>query len=305
MNTAAQVDTQLTSWLQAGLIKPEIVKNLAEACLGWSYVYGAYGQYDTPSLRESYAKKYASSMPDEAKVMISKCQVLREKNPRESCSGCKWYPSGKTRCFDCRGFTRWVFSKVDVSIKGVGATSQWNDNSNWQEKGTISNLPLGSVGVLFQQNGSKMQHTGIHIGGGNIVHCSGEVKYDSITNKHWTHYAIPKGMEGVVPVDKPTIKKGSKGEYVTLAQNELISLGYDVGPKGADGIFGTATQQAVKQFQTDYNVKPVDGIIGRKTWDALDNAVVTEYYKVTIPHLPKPTAETLVQQYAGATMEKE
>lgn len=303
MNTAAQVDAQLVQWIQAGLLKPAIVINLARACMGWPYIFGAAGQIDTPAFRRTSARRYEDSKPAEAAVIIERCQVASGR--KGTCEGCKWYPSGTTRSYDCRGFTRWVFGKVNVSIKGAGATSQWNDNSNWVEKGEIANMPLGVVCVLFMRDGNKMGHTGIHIGNGDIIHCSGEVKEDSITNKHWTHYAIPKNMEGVVPVSKPTIRKGSKGEYVTLAQNDLISLGYDVGPKGADGIFGTATQNAVKKFQTDYKITPVDGIVGPKTWEALDAAVVTEYYKVTINHVPLITAQALVSQYPNSTMEKE
>ena len=301
MNTAAQVDSQLVQWIQSGLLKPVIVINLAKACMGWSYVWGAAGQYCTPANRNSYAKR--SSCPEaESKVIINKCQALN--GTKGSCSGCKWYPGSTTRFFDCRGFTRWVFSKVNVSIQGSGATSQWKDNNNWTEKGEIANMPLGVVCVLFQQNGNKMAHTGIHIGNGEIIHCSGTVKEDTITNKHWTHYAIPKNMEGVVPVSKPTIKKGSKGEYVTLCQNDLISLGYSVGDEGADGIFGTATLNAVKQFQKDHGLN-ADGIVGPKTWEALDAAVVTEYYKVTINHVSLITAQALVNQYPNSTMEKE
>lgn len=305
MNTAKQVDTMLSLWIQARLLKTEVVIKLAEACMGWPYVFGAAGESDTPTTRLSFSDRYAKSKPEESAVIKSKCQVIRDKNPKVSCDGCKWYPDGSTRCFDCRGFTRWVFGKVGVKINGAGATSQWNDDNNWVEKGEIKDLPLGSICCLFQWSKGAMQHTGIHVGGGVIIHCSGEVKYDSITNTHWTHYAIPKNMDGVIPLNKPTLRRGSKGEYVVLAQNELISIGYDVGPKGADGIYGIATQNAVKKFQTDYNVSPVDGVIGPKTWEALDNVVVKECYKVTIPHVNKATAEALIKQYPDATMEKE
>jgi len=39
-----------------------------------------------------------------------------------------------------------------------------------------------------------MSHTGLHIGDGLIIHCSGEVKYGSTDDTTWTHWAIPIGL---------------------------------------------------------------------------------------------------------------
>ena len=63
----------------------------------------------------------------------------------------------------------------------------------------------------------------------------------------------------------PTIRKGSKGEYVKLLQTSLISLGYSCGKCCVDGDFGSATLSAVKAFQKDHGLV-VDGIVGPKTW---------------------------------------
>ena len=69
------------------------------------------------------------------------------------------------------------------------------------------------------------------------------------------------------PSDHPTIKKGSQGEAVKLAQKRLIVRYYDPGP--IDGRFGAKTEKAVKQYQGD---RPLlkDGIVGPKTWARLD-----------------------------------
>ena len=67
-------------------------------------------------------------------------------------------------------------------------------------------------------------------------------------------------------LDPPTIKKGSSGDAVRMAQQILTDYGYDPGP--VDGDFGTKTEQAVKQFQTDFGLT-VDGIVGPKTWAML------------------------------------
>ena len=65
--------------------------------------------------------------------------------------------------------------------------------------------------------------------------------------------------------NKPTVKKGSKGEYVELLQELLAVHGYIL---KADGDFGPVTDSAVRAFQRSRGLV-VDGIVGPKTWEAL------------------------------------
>lgn len=76
----------------------------------------------------------------------------------------------------------------------------------------------------------------------------------------------------------PTIRKGAKNNYVTILQQGLKKLGYDLGTygdnkDGIDGDYGSKTVNAVRKFQTKANIK-VDGICGPKTWEALAKALV-------------------------------
>lgn len=307
MNSAATVDNEIKNWKNMGLSKSEICVKAAEACMGWPYVFGGAGQYDTPNNRESYAGR--SSCPSaEAAVIRSLCQVLSGK--KSGCAGCKWYPSAKVRFFDCRGFTRWILQQVDILIQGGGATSQWNTESNWTAKGEIGSIP-NAVCCVFMKNSKtgKMEHTGLHVGDGIIIHCSGEVKRGKTTDKGWTHWAAPVGMDGDIPVPtpvKPTLRKGSSGSYVVELQQDLIALHYDLSPYGADGKFGAKTETAVKAFQKDSGLT-ADGIVGPKTWDALDAAVTPggTLYTVTIPHLDAARAQTLCTEYPEATIKEE
>ena len=310
MNTYSQVANDINNWKSMGLSKAEIVVKSAEDCLGWPYVWGGYGQKCTSSNRESYASR--SSCPAaEAKVIRSQCQILN--GSKSSCSGCQWYPGGCTLFFDCRGFTRWLLQQVGISLQGAGATSQWNTASNWVQKGPISEMPMDKVCCVFMKSGNTMSHTGMHIGGGNIIHCSGTVKRGKTTDRGWTHYAIPVGMEGDVPVptpttDKPTLRIGSSGPYVVECQQDLLKLGYDLSPYGADGKYGKTTSARIKEFQQSQGLK-ADGICGPMTWGALDQAVGPEpsetLYTVTIRHLTKDQADTLKAQYANAEVIKE
>lgn len=291
MNTASKVDELIKKWMTETDSKAEIVVNIAEACLGWPYVFGARGQYCTPSNRKA---RIRSDHP----TIYTKCQVLT--GPKTSCSGCKFYPGGPTRFFDCRGFTYWLFRQIGITINGAGATSQYNDNANWSEKGLIADMPRDIVCIVFKDVKGTKEHTGIYIGNGQIIHCSNGVQTGKITDKGWTHYAIPKGLDGKIDPDrKPTLKRGDKGQYVTLLQTQLDRKGYDLGSYGIDGDFGKATEAAVKKFQTD-NGLTADGIVGKKTWDALEEVTPTKLYTVHVPFLTETQAQALMDRYSGA-----
>ena len=305
MKTAEDVAKLIEEWSKPvhGYTKAELVAKIAEACMGWAYVYGAAGALCNPADRRSSYNGNKSRHPDEAEQIKKNCQVLNGKTT--SCNGCKWYPGGCTRYFDCRGFTRWVLAQVGITLKGAGCTSQWNTASNWKAKGKIEDMPLDQVCVVFwrdKKDKNVMAHTGLYVGNGVIIHCSGEVKKGKISDSGWTDYAIPNGMEGNVPGGKPTLKKGDKGSFVTLMQTKLIQLGYDVGKTGADGKFGANTESGLKAFQKKSGL-PVTGVCDDATWDALESGQ-TMLYTVTIQHVSKSVADGIIGKYGG-TMKKE
>lgn len=65
----------------------------------------------------------------------------------------------------------------------------------------------------------------------------------------------------------PTIQEGSTGPDVTVLQQRLNALGYDVG--AADGSFGAGTKEQVIKFQTDKGITPADGVVDTATWNAV------------------------------------
>ena len=275
VKSAKTVDEQVKKMKESGLSLMVVAWKTALLCVGWPYVYAGRGEKCTPANRRS---RYSASHP----TIKSKCQNF---DGKKLCSGCKWFPgSERVRFFDCRGFTYWILLTVfGWSLKGAGATSQWNNKSNWKDKGPISTIPENTLVCLFQQdksNKSKMAHTGFGYFG-ETCECQVGVQHFKTRNKKWTHWAIPMCYDQPAPTPtptptpttkKPTIKRGSTGKYVKECQNDLILLGYDVGPTGADGKFGKNTEKAVKAFQKDHKLK-VDGIVGPATWAALDAAV--------------------------------
>lgn len=238
---------------------------LAQEHLGDPYVYGAWGSPCTPELR----RKYARLNPSHAGNITKKCPALN--GGATSCTGCKWQGA---LAYDCRGFTRWLLARVGIEIVGSGATSQYNSVSNWAERGKIADMP-DVVCCLFRQSGSKMEHTGMHIGGGQVIHCSAGVQTGNI-GQGWTHYAVPVGLYSANEIQKAgrikvrkTLRKGASGDEVRELQTMLAACGYGAG--AVDGVFGSATESALRAFQSAHGLT-VDGICGMATWAALDAA---------------------------------
>lgn len=247
------------------MTKAEAVIAEAESRYGCPYVYGTWGQLCTTALR----KRYARYNPSQKAVTYRRCPVLSGK--AKSCAGCKYQG---LLAYDCRGFTHWCLkTAAGIDITGGYVLRQWTD-PNWDEKGTIDQMP-DLVCCVFVKKGSSWKHTGLHIGGGRIIHCSGEVKTDTVGGDNaWTHYAVPKGLytdEERRAARKEqkimrTLKKGCQGEDVRAVQEMLAALGYDCG--APDGIYGAKTAAAVRSFQTEKKLQ-ADGIAGGETLAAL------------------------------------
>lgn len=237
----------------------------AESQLGGPYVFGAWGSECTPTLRR--ANSWYN--PSHATAIAKNCQVLG--GGKTSCKGCRF--QGRL-AFDCRGFTHWVLMQVGINLVGSGATSQYSTADNWAERGTIDQMPDLPC-CVFKRTGSRtMAHTGWYIGDGEIIHCGAGVQRGRITDKGWTHYAVPAGLytpEEIAAARRmnimQTIKKGSKGEEVKRLQT-ILNLEGRYGTLQVDGIFGTGTAEAVRAFQRDKGLND-DGIVGTMTWAAL------------------------------------
>lgn len=286
MNTVKDVDTLIEQVKQDGIPLSDAAWQVACACVGYPYVFGAWGEECTPNNRKRRIR-------EDHPTIVSKCQVLSGRS--NVCVGCQW--DLPVRMFDCRGFTDWILKQFEIDLKGEGATSQWNTESNWKAKGEVSSgVPDNVLVCLFVKKGSKMEHTGFGYKG-ETCECSNGVQHFMKRNKKWTHWAIPMGIDGDIPDYRPTLKRGSKGEYVTLLQTKLIQQGYSLPKWGADGSYGAETENAVKAFQRDHGLNP-DGITGFKTWKALDDGKIATY-SVTVQHLSKSVANDIISKYGG------
>lgn len=112
---------------------------------------------------------------------------------------------------------------------------------------------------------SKPVQTTASTGDDWVARLQDECNKQGFSNQKVDNYPGPNTLSGC-----PTLRKGAKGNITKLAQEKLISLGYDLGKYGVDSNFGTATYNAVVKFQKDNGLTP-DGIIGQNTWRKLLN----------------------------------
>lgn len=175
-----------------------------------------------------------------------------------------------------------------LSVDGIVGTKTWEA---LQSHPTIKN---GSRGSAVKEAQTILNNLGYNAG--SVDGIFGTNTENAVKQFQQNMGLSVDGIVGKNTWDKllnstneyPTIKKGSKNNYVTIAQNRLNELGYEAG--SADGIFGTNTENAVKAFQSA-NGLSVDGIIGKNTWAKLnsDSAVpasaisepATEHFKLS------------------------
>lgn len=77
----------------------------------------------------------------------------------------------------------------------------------------------------------------------------------------WTALTAP-------PVNRPTLRRGDRGEHVLYLQRRLHALNPTFSYASGPGIFGPATQAEVRAHQRRRRIT-VDGIVGPQTWSTL------------------------------------
>ena len=317
MNTAKQVDDLIVNLKQqvaaGGIPLSAAAWQTALACVGWPYVYSAWGAECTPSER----RKRFNMCPSHTTIK-TKCKAF----DGGTCTGCQWYPDGqRTRCYDCRGFTDWILKQYGFDLYGDTCGAQWNHKDNWCVKGQfgVDPIPQNVLVNIFIYKDGKFTHTGLYYNGSTCECSSGVQYFEKMKANRWTHWAIAACFKSgwTMPDKEPvkeepvatvkTLKKGSKGEAVKKLQQRLLDLGYKLPKYGADGDYGNETVAAVKAFQKDWGLKQ-DGVAGPETQKLLETAVPKvpeKKYRVTISGLTKDQKDALVSQYKNAKVEEE
>ena len=169
----------------------------------------------------------------------------------------------------------------------------WTDKRTmqaWNSQRYIYGAPI-YVGFAFKRpyeggHGNQSQHyagTAFDVGQ-NLTNAQRTVLRNSAKNSGvwtyvepvslsptWVHFDRRFGTPACASGGFPLIKRGSRGNYVCIAQDDLNTLGYRTG--GLDGVFGEQTYSAVRRYQSSIGLS-VDGIIGCNTWRSLQENVV-------------------------------
>ena len=169
----------------------------------------------------------------------------------------------------------------------------WTDKRTmqaWNSQRYIYGAPI-YVGFAFKRpyeggHGNQSQHyagTAFDVGQ-NLTNAQRAVLRNSAVNSGlwgyvepvsisptWVHFDRRFGTPACSTGGYPTIRRGSRGNYVCIAQDDLNTLGFRTG--GLDGVFGEQTENAVRRYQTSRGLSS-DGIIGCNTWRSLQENVV-------------------------------
>ena len=169
----------------------------------------------------------------------------------------------------------------------------WTDKRTmqaWNSQRYIYGAPI-NVGFAFKRpyeggHGSQSQHyagTAFDVGQGLTNAQRTRLRTSAINSGVWTyvepvslsptwvHFDRRYGTPACPSGGFPLIRRGSRGNYVCIAQDDLNTLGYKTG--GLDGVFGEQTYNAVRKYQSSRGLS-VDGIIGCSTWRSLQENVV-------------------------------
>ena len=279
----------------------------------WGYIYGMKHVMWTQARQNNYIAAYQG----------------KDSSRQNSCRyGAKWIGHIVT---DCSGLFAWWIEQLGGAI-AHGSNSIYDRYCS--AKGTLKNGKksngqelLPGTAVFTTGSDGRHGHIGLYVGNGQVIEAHGAkegVIVSKVTDKSWKAWGELKmvAYDGTVPEQKPapdpepepepdedvrpTLRKGSKGQYVKILQNELIIKGYSCGPQGADGDFGANTEKAVKAFQREHDgpdgrALTIDGVVGPATWWALESAPVIVTYMVTICNLTAEQKNKLMKEYPGAT----
>lgn len=217
---------------------------------GWGYIYGTSGQIWTQAAQDAATR------------------------PQTISYGQQWVGD---HVADCSGLFVWAFKQLGDSIYH-GSNTIWNKYCSKQGKlkdgQRCDGIALRPGTAVFLLNDTGRHHIGLYVGNNTVIEAKG-TKWGVVTSAtpHWDEWGELSAVdyseypEKVIPLTRPTLKKGDRGDEVKELQTLLNQCGYFL---DTDGAFGSKTEEAVKDFQKSAGLT-VDGIVGPKTWEALDN----------------------------------
>ena len=288
----------------------------------WGYIWGAAGILWTSSRQRQkvdyMVSKYGTSWQTNGEAKSDNYYSAAK-------IGSKWIGHYVA---DCSGLFAWAFKELGGAI-AHGSNSIFDrycsSKGKLKDGKRTDGKPLlpGTAVFVYKAERDNRSHIGLYVGDGIVIEAAGTndgVITSSVDHRKWAEWGELKDVEypadqgideGVYhePINethgnRPTLRKGDNGFYVTEAQKLLMNAGYALPRFGADGDFGSETQGAVKAFQGDHGLT-ADGVVGARSWEALLGAEPKEKrYTVTIPGLDQTQAKALCNNYPGANMKE-
>ncbi len=136
------------------------------------------------------------------------------------------------------------------------------DGRRWNERGLSFADYKDLIPVLEKHLNDKIMLLVNCDGGG-----SAGVRFNNVVYGPYDGRTIGVFLEMYSPIGNnlPTLRRGSRGQYVTYLQQLLNTRGYNI---VCDGDFGNITHDTVMRFQSK-NKLVADGIVGKITWGVL------------------------------------
>lgn len=242
-----------------------LAKWAADAAADGKHVY-CYGTYMNPFTARKLKEK-AKQYPDHytSDRMATYERFVEEGKIASDCVGVI-----KGYLWDENGVIKYERDGIpDVSASGMYKLCK--------EFGKIADradeLPAGALVFI-----SSKHHVGVYIGGGRVAEARSFAmgfQINNLKDRDFTHWGLCPFVtydEQTAPAlgadDVPTVRKGSEGLAVRIAQRLLVSKGFTLPKWGVDGEFGSETENRVKEFQLNHNLR-CDGVVGYATWDKL------------------------------------
>jgi len=154
--------------------------------------------------------------------------------------------------------------KFEDKVNKYDGIYQWSQNEFDAMVSFAFNV--GSIDQLTQQGQRSKQEVAQKMlqynkSGGRVL--------AGLTRRRQAEYAL-FAKDGLVMMYSalPVLKKGSKGQYVKLAQQKLNAKGIHGGCLKVDGIYGSNTEIVVLEAQALWGLTK-DAIIGKRTWEKL------------------------------------
>ena len=156
------------------------------------------------------------------------------------------------RVWDCSGMFVWAYKAFGESIYH-GSNTIWR--SYCSKQGKLKNgqrcdgIAMKPGTAVFLLNDTGRHHIGLYVGNDTVIEAKG-TRYGVVTSKpsHWDEWGELKDVDysmypdEEIPVSKPTLRKGDRGDEVKELQQMLTDAGYGNIVGKIDGVFGSKTE---------------------------------------------------------------